>query len=46
MTELCRAYSALIGIGSSEAGIPLTLHRLTFICHPYRVQIHLMKIIT
>ena len=33
-TELCRAYSALIGLGSSWAEITLSLHRLTSICKP------------
>ena len=33
-TELCRAYSALIGLGSSWAEITLTLHRLPSICKP------------
>ena len=43
--ELCRAYSALIALGSSWAEITLTLHRLPAICNPYRVQVYLMKII-
>ena len=32
--ELCRAYSALIGFGSSWAEITLSLHRLPSICKP------------
>ncbi len=44
--ELCRAYSALIGFGSFKQRLRCRSIVCLLSVNPYRVQIHLMKIIT